>query len=294
MVSGPELFGHLECLRNLTELSVSLRPMASGSIGVVYETMNDQTTKAFFRALQRRLGRKLEKLRMSFCSVKWHRPSQTSSVVARRLQKCEKLVSLELNFVQFQAVHPSHTADGSSCVTSAEHDERNHWLLEAIVSGCSNLQELSLVGSTLNPQQAYNLAMQIRQRWKGLSLQIHTWRCGYDQQQTDDVVSNLLHVLKSHSKFSTDYLGGYRGTVLVRRRKQLCGLFRQIKIGIPNLLPLFTHSANGPEHADENATTIGDIEQLCSTLPPGQRSLFGLTPFDYSIMIAHTWDSNKA
>jgi hypothetical protein len=295
VVSGPELFGHLECLRNLTELSVSLRPTASGSTGAVYyETMNDQTTKSFFRALQRRLGRKLEKLRMSFCSMTWNRPSQTSSVVARRLKKCEKLVSLELNFVQFQAVHTSHSADGPSCVAPTEHDARNHWLLDAIVSGCSNLQELSLVGSTLSPQQAYNLAMQIRQRWKGLSLQIHTWRCGHDQQQTDDVVSNLLHVLKNHSKFSTDYLGGYRGTVLVRRRKHLCGIFRQIKIGIPNLLPLFTHSATGQEHSDENATNVGDIEQLCSTLPPGQRSLFGLTPFDYSIMIAHTWDSNKA
>ena len=267
--------------------------MVSGNSGTVYETMNDRATKSFFRSLQQRLGRKLEKLRMSFCSMTWHRPSQTSSAVVRRLQKCEKLVSLELNFVQFRAVHSS-SAEGSCVGTPTEHDERTHWLLDAVVSGCSNLQELSLIGSTLNPTQAYNFAMQIRQHWKGLSLQIHTWRCGHDQQQTDDVVGNLLHVLKNHSKFHTDYLGGYRGTVLIRRRKHLCGLFRQIKIGIPNLLPLFNQSTVSQEHPDENSTTIGDIEQLCSTLPPGQRSLFGLSVFDYSIMIAHTWDSNKS
>ena len=261
---------------------MSVRPTVVGCTPA--RTLNDFSTKKFFGALQRRLGRKLEKLRLSFCSLHWHRPSQTSASVIRRLHKCEKLVSLELNFVQFR--------------TDAE-EEPTHWLLDTLISGCVNLEELSLIGMTLTPTQAYNLGLQIRNQWKGQSLQIHTWRSGgsNDEQKTEDVVSNLLHILKDHSKFLTDYIGGYRGTVLVRRKKLRCGLFRSIKIGMPSLLPhLFSsHSIRNNQHeSDENGSVFGDVEELCSTLPPGQRSLFGLTPFDYSIMLAHTWDSNKS
>lgn len=283
ILTGPELLIHLDRLRNLSELSVSVRPTVVGCTPA--RTLNDYSTKKFFGALQSRLGRKLEKLRLSFCSFMWHRPSQTSASVIRRLQKCEKLVSLELNFVQFR--------------TAESEEEPTHWLLDAVASGCANLEELSLIGLALTPTQAYNLGLQIRNRWKGQSLQIHTWRSGggNDDQRTEDIVANLLHVLKDHSKFLTDYIGGYRGTVLVRRRKLRCGLFRNIRISIPDLLPLFSsHSIrNHHQHeSEENGAAFGDVEELCSSLPPGQRSLFGLTPFDYSIMLAHTWETNKS
>ncbi len=201
----------------------------------------------------------------------------------RRLQKCEKLVSLELNFVQFRTG------------IEVEEETPTHYLLDAIVSGCVNLEEVSLIGMSLTPVQAYHLGLQIRNKWKGQSVQIHTWCCGgakNDEQRTEEVVSNLLHVLKGHPKFVTDYVGGYRGTILVRRRKLRCGLFRNIRIS--HLLPLFgSQSIRNQQEAEENGFDLNEVEELCSSLPPGQRSLFGLTPFDYSIMLAHTWDSNK-
>lgn len=264
-----------------------MRPPAVGS-SFNHRALDDRATKTFFGALQRRLGRKLEKLRLSFCSFIWQRPSQTFTSLVRQLQKCEKLVSLELNFVRFRVTRTGGEQD--------EEEESNHWLLDAVVAGCANLEELSLIGMTLTPAQAYNLAYGIRSRWKGHCLQIHTWRPGsgnQDEQRTDDVISNLLHVLKDHPKFLADFVGGYRGTIMIRRRKLRCGLFRNIKIG--SLFPLFTSQSirNQPE-SEENGAVFTDVEELCSSLPPGQRSLFGLTPFDYSIMLAHTWETNKS
>ena len=115
---------------------------------------------------------------------------------------------------------------------------------------------------------------------------------------------NLLHALKNDSKFETDFIGGYRATVLIRRRKHICSLgarLNDIKTGLPKLLPwlcsssseLFNFRVNGSSDLQGDMEN-DNIEEICSTLPPGLRSLFGLTPFDYSIMLAHNWDSNES
>ena len=238
--------------------------------------LNDASTKKFFRSIQQRLGRKLARLCMSFCSITWQRPSQTAGTLIRRLQKCEKLVELEFNFVQY-----------------------------AVIAGCPRLEELSLIGTTLTLTQAYNLGIQIRDRWKGNTLRIHVWRTSNDEQQTAEIISmNLLHALKNDSKFETDFIGGYRATVLIRRRKHICSLgarLNDIKTGLPKLLPwlcsssseLFNFRVNGSSDLQGDMEN-DNIEEICSTLPPGLRSLFGLTPFDYSIMLAHNWDSNES
>lgn len=309
-VAGPELFVLLDQLRNLTELSVSMKPKMpeSATSTTCIPPLNDIQTKKFFRAIQRRLGRQLERLCMSFCSIAWQRPSQTACTLIRRLQKCEKLVELELNFVQFCAAAESRPATAPQKVNQQPHTTGQgdpiHWLLYAVVAGCPRLQELSLIGTTLTLTQAYNLGLQIRDKWKGVSLRIHIWRTSNDDHHTAEIISmNLLHELKNDSKFETDFIGGYRATVLIRRRKHLCSLvskLNEIKIGIPKLLPLFCPSssdlfsfrANGTNNIEELLEN-DNMEELCSTLPPGLRSLFGLTPFDYSIMLAHNWDSYK-
>lgn len=309
-MAGPELFVLLDQLRNLTELSVSMKPKMpeSATSTTCIPPLNDIQTKKFFRAIQRRLGRQLERLCMSFCSIAWQRPSQTACTLIRRLQKCEKLVELELNFVQFCAAAESRPATAPQKVNQQPHTTGQgdpiHWLLYAVVAGCPRLQELSLIGTTLTLTQAYNLGLQIRDKWKGVSLRIHIWRTSNDDHHTAEIISmNLLHELKNDSKFETDFIGGYRATVLIRRRKHLCSLvskLNDIKIGIPKLLPLFCPSssdlfsfrANGTNNIEELLEN-DNMEELCSTLPPGLRSLFGLTPFDYSIMLAHNWDSYK-
>jgi hypothetical protein len=247
---------------------------------------------------------------MSFCSITWQRPSQTAGTLIRRLQKCEKLVELEFNFVQFCATAESACPGTASTVKPHQQPhvgqgEPIHWLLYAVIAGCPRLEELSLIGTTLTLTQAYNLGIQIRDRWKGTTLRIHVWRTSNDEQQTAEIISmNLLHALKNDSKFETDFIGGYRATVLIRRRKHLCSLgarLNDIKIGLPKLLPwlcsssseLFNFRVNGSNDLQENIEN-DNIEEICSTLPPGLRSLFGLTPFDYSIMLAHNWDSNES
>lgn len=273
--------------------------------------LNDIKTKKFFRAIQRRLGRELERLCMSFCSIAWQRPSQTACTLIRRLLKCEKLVELELNFVQFSAATESCWSACPATVPQKVNQHTTgqgdpiHWLMYAVISGCPRLQELSLIGTKLTLTQAYNLGLQIRDKWKGVSLRIHIWGTSNDEDHTAEIISmNLLHELKNDSKFETDFIGGFRATVLIRRRKHLCGLvsrLNNIKIGIPKLLPLFCPSSSdlfnfrtsGTSNVEENSEN-DNIEELCSTLPPGLRSLFGLTPFDYSIMLAHNWDSYES
>lgn len=331
-MGGPELFVLLDQLRNLTELSVSMKPKMPESAAPVpsIPPLNDASTKKFFRSVHQRLGRKLTRLCMSFCSIAWQRPSQTAATLIRRLQKCEKLVELEFNFLQFCATAESACPVTASAVKPNQQlhvgqGEPIHWLLYAVIAGCPRLEELSLIGTTLTLTQAYNLGLQIRDRWRGTTLRIHIWRTSNDEHQTAEIISmNLLHALKNDSKFETDFIGlverfyffvfhcfsflflcissGFRATVLIRRRKHLCSLgarLNDIKIGLPKLLPLFCSSSsdlfnfrvNGANDQQENMGN-DNIEELCSTLPPSLRSLFGLTPFDYSIMLAHNWDSN--
>lgn len=269
--------------------------------------LDDTSTKEFFLAVQRRLGHSLERLRICFCNIQWNRPSQTSAAIVRRLLKCEKLVSLELNYLKFRAKQP---ADSSICQRQSQHqttenEVANHWLLDAVIAGCPNLEELSLVGTSLNFEQAISFANQIRDHWKGVTLSIHTWRMGQDEQETDAIVSVIQHIFKDHKKFTTEYTGGYRGTLVIRRRKHLCGIvsrIRLMKMGIPSTMlrsgqpnretfldKLYHDEVNQRESEQSNAYA----EELCPILPPGQRSLFGLTPFDYSIMLVHSWNLNK-
>lgn len=269
--------------------------------------LNDVTSKQFFRAIQQRLGSKLERLCMSFCSIMWQRPTQTSWAIARCLSKCEKLVELELNFVHFCAAVDtmSTTLSPKGQFRAVGQGEPIHWLVNSVIAGCPQLKELSLIGMTLTLTQAYNLGLQIRDRWKGDVLRIHIWRTSNDENQPIQIILNLLHTLKNDSRFETDYIGGYKETVVIRRKKHLCGLvsrFRQIKIGIPKFMPffcpttrdLFHFRASGSGNLSQEDETISDnVEKLRSSLPPGLRSLFGLTPFDYSIMLANFWDSNE-
>ena len=306
MLCGPELFILLDQLRNLRELCISMKPKMPSSATPVapIPPLNDLSTKNFFRAIQQRLGRKLEKLCMSFCSIVWQKPSQTAYTIVRHLLKCERLRELEFNFVRFCAAaeNSSGTAALKPHQQPLDQVDPIHWLLYAVIAGCPRLEELSLVGMQLNSTQAYNLGLQIRNRWKGTSLRIHIWRTNDDEHITAEIIFNLLHALKTDSKFEADYIGGYRATILVRRPSHLCGLvsrFRDMKTGIPKLLPLLCPSsrdlrASGSNDLVENGTESDNIEELCATLPPRLRSLFGLTPFDYSIMLAQYWDSNES
>lgn len=268
--------------------------------------LNDVTTKKFFRAVQQRLGRKLERLSMSFCSIVWQRPSQTASSVSRYLAKCEKLRQLECNFVQFYPVGESlPTLSSKSGQPNTDFSEPVHWLVNALVAGCPRLEELSVIGLTLTAAQAYNLGIQIRDRWRGTSLRVHLWRTGHDEYQPTEIIYNVIHALKNDKKLVADYIGGYRETVLIRRRKNLCGLvsqFRDMKMGLPNILPLLCPSNQDLFSFEESACddevdqTKGEsdrMEEVCANLPPSLSSLFGLTAFDYSIMRAHSWDSNE-
>ncbi len=302
---GPELFILLDQLRNLKELWISMKPKMqfepkSATPITNAPPLNDADTKNFFRAIQQRLGRKLEKLCMSYCSVVWKKPSQTAYTIVRRLLKCEKLTELEFNFVQFCAI-----ADSSATAALKPHPQPHdqgepiHWFLYAVIAGCPRLEELSLVGMKLNSTQAYNLGLQIRDRWKGTSLRIHVWRTSNDEHKTAEIIFNLLHALKTDSKFEADYIGGYRGTILIRRPSHLCSFvsrFRDITFGMPKLLPFLCPSnrdfrTSGNKDLVENGVETDNIEELCATLPPGLRTLFGLTPFDYSIMLTQYWDS---
>lgn len=268
--------------------------------------LNDVATKQFFRAIQQRLAPKLERLYMSFCSITWQRPTHTACAITRCLLKCEKLVELELNFVHFCAANDTLTTAPSKVnqqFQSVGQGEPIHWLVNSIVAGCPQLKELSLIGMSLTLTQAYNLGLQIRDRWKGDVLRIHIWRTSHDENQPIQIIFNLLHTLKNDSRFEADYIGGYRETVVIRRRKHLCGLvsrFRQIKIAIPKFMPffcptskeLFQFRASGSgNQSDGEEKASNNMEELCSSLPPGLRSLFGLTPFDYSIMLANFWIS---
>lgn len=278
--------------------SPSLRNMVS--------ELNDASTKEFFSSVQRRLGHSLKRLSICFCIINWSRPSQTSASVVRSLLKCEKLVSLELNYLKFRAKQlPDSASQRQLQSLSGDQEDSNHWLLEAIISGCPHLEDLSLVGTRLNITQAVNFAIQVRDHWKGSSLSIHTLRMGQDEEETDEIVSVIQQIFKDHRKFHTEYVGGYRGTLIIRRRKHLCGIvsrIRHLKIGILSISPrsglphresflpkIYCEDSNQrqSEHSSENA------EELRTTLPPGQRSLFGLTPFDYSILLAHAWNLNK-
>lgn len=278
-ITGPKLLTYVDGLKNLSELSVSVKPTAStgaaaGFLNEAITELDDDQTRRFFSSLRRKLGRSLTHLRMSCCSLTWHRPSQTAFHVTRHLQKCERLVSVDLNFVRFRAVSAEEAGE-----------ELSHGLLDAIVCGVPHLEELNLIGVELAPLQASSLALKIRDRWKGLFLHIHTRRVA------DDVVLNLIHSLKVHPKFHVEFVGGYRATVMVRRRSHLCGLFRYL---------LTSASSNSSDaEDDDDGVEVSDIDEdklkelLCSTLPPGHRNLFGLTPFDFSIMHAHLWN-NKA
>lgn len=302
-MGGPELFMFLDRPKNLTELSVSIKPkMAESATPVTsIQPLNDVSTKKFFRAIQQRLGRKLERLRMSFCSIVWQRPSQTACSLARCLLRCEKLVDLEFNFVRFSIVADTVATSSKIPSPNAAQGDPIHWFANAVIAGCPQLKELSLIGTTLTVTQAYNLGLQIRDRWNGDFLRIHMWRTSNDEHQPTQIIFNLLHAFKNDNKFEADYIGGYRGTVAIRRRKHLCGLvsrFRHLKIGFPKLLPYFCpnskhffRTASTTNFSEESGMEPDNIEELCSSLPPGLRSLFGLTPFDYSIMLAHNWVS---
>ena len=239
--------------------------------------LNDCNTKKFFSTVQLRLGRRLEKLDISCCCLVWQRPSSTSASLIRHLRKCVKLVSVELNFVKF------HVADlKAHKLSSAEQEEPVHWLLESIVSGCPFLEVLGFNGTKLTALQSYNLGLKIERKWKGSLLQIHT-RHSSQSSLEEDVIYSLIQALKSSSKFRTVYNGGYRGTILIRRKKHLCGLFQNLR-SIPQQFSLRRKNSGDME---ENDASEDGIQHLRSTLSSGQRSIFGLTPFDYSIMLAH-------
>ena len=270
--------------------------------------LDDVTTKTFFRAIQQRLGRKLERLCMSFCSIGWQRPSHTASSVSRYLIKCERLREIECNFVQFCASGEWAllTPKLNQHVHSVESSEPVHWLVNTFIAGCPRLEELSVIGLTLTATQAYNLSVQIRDRWKGSTLRIHMSHTSPDGCQPNETIYNLIHGLKNDKKLTVHFIGGYGGTVLIRRRQPLCGLVshvRNVRKGLPKILPLlcpsnqdsfdFQESANG--ESEDSREESNNIDELCANLPPGLSSLFGLTPFDYSIMRAHfpCWDSNE-
>lgn len=311
----------LDKLRNLTELSVSVHPTAKESATPVSPTpaLTDASSKHFFRAIQKQLGRKLERLCMSFSIISWQHPSQTASNIARRLLRCEKLIELELNFVQFCVVEdvPGATAlKVNQQPHPADQGEPVHWLLYAIVNGCPRLEELSVIGMKLTLTQAYNLGMLIRDRWKGDTLRMHVWCTGEDEHQTMEIIYNLLNVLKADDKLEADYIGGYRGTITIRRRKRMFNFISRIndiKTVFPKVKPIFASSKDLFQQRTSQSGDFGDaemkeqilryriaikeandnMETLCSSLPPTLRSLFGLTPFDYSIMQTHFWNSNE-
>ena len=190
---------------------------------------------------------------MTRCSMLWQRPSNTAAALVRCLRKCEKLVSVGFSLVKWDS--PTKNAI--------------HWLLDAVVTGCPNLSKLNLTGMKVTPLQSYNLGMKISETWRGHHLLIHMRQS--ISTEFIDVAFSLMKALKRHSRLQVDYVGGFRGSVLIRRKKS--SLVRLLT------LPVAVFSQQRDNEAD-------DLDELCSTLLPDQTAIFGLTPFDHSIMLA--------
>ena len=277
--TGPELIMYLDGLKNLSELSVSLKSKIIGEVTFDTPKMNDHLTRRFFSLLQRKFGKTLTRLHMSCCSISWHRPSQTAMYLIRHLRKCEKLVRVELNFSRFRVVASDQIPPDLMMQdnVNSSSDEQNHWLLEAIVCGIPHLEELNLTGMELTAFQASALARQIRDKWKGVSLRIHT------REVADSFVLDLLQYLKNCLKFHVEYVGGSRDTILVQRRSHLCGLFRYLLTSSTSETGESTTSDACQEHSDPYTSLL-----------PDHRNLLGLTPFDFSIMHAHLWNTKSS
>ena len=270
-ITGPALISYIGGFNNLTELSVSVHSPA--------ERMSDSATRDCFSRLQERVGHSLEKLLMCCCSMTWTRPLKTSKFLKHCLRKCEKLVSVQLNRVDFSTStlanngldHSANQRPGAPVIIPVNR-EPIHWLLDAIVDGLPHLEELDMSGMDVTDQQASSLADKISSKWGGASLRLHT------RDLQDSTVENLIDRLQRQSQFHVEYVGSLRCTVLVRRR-YICGLFRQ-------LLKSSNAVADEAEIAREPAVEE-DSDLDLKTRMPFHRNLYGLTPFDFPIMSAH-------
>lgn len=241
---GEQLLLPLRALTNVKELHLSI---TGPSCSVV---MDDRISKNFFSSIQQRLGGQLETLVMTRSSMLWERPSHTASALVRCLRKCEKLVNVGFKSVKWH----SPTCNGV------------HWLLDAIVTGCPNLSRLNLKAMRITPLQSYNLGVKISDTWKGHQLFIHMRQS--DQVEFIEAAFSLMKALKEHSRLRVDYIGGFGGSVLIRRKKLYLGR-------------LLTLTFNQQQNNDAD-----DLEDFSSILPPNPMTIFGLTPFDSSIMFA--------
>ena len=93
-----------------------------------------------------------------------------------------------------------------------------------------------------------------------------------------DTGFHLIHALRKHSKLRTDFVACSSGTVLIRRKKYLAGLLH-MRDRDRDKGASFTSKDNSKDSSNAK-------EELVLTQSPGQANLFGLTPFDHSILMA--------